>query len=85
LKNLQLRSKPVNERYGLFSTVVAIPAVKRMIFTDARRTKVVSAVVTIFVGPREQTARTYGLPPIDRAERQQDSDRDDHDQRELHD
>ncbi len=61
---------------------MAIPAVKRIIFTDARRTKVVSAVVTIFVGPREQTARTYGLPPIDRAERQQDSDRDDHDQRE---
>jgi hypothetical protein len=37
-----------------FSTIVAIPAVKRMIFSDARRMKVVSALVTIFVGPREQ-------------------------------
>lgn len=66
----------------MFSTVVAIPAVKRIIFTDAWRTKIVAAVVTIFVGPREQLPELHGLPPIDRAERQQDSDRDDHGQRE---
>ena len=64
---------------------MAIPVAKRIVFTDARRTKIVSAAVTIFVGLREQLPELHGLPPIDRADRQQDCDRDDHDQREQRD
>jgi hypothetical protein len=59
--------------------------VKRIIFTDARRTKIVSAVVTIFIGSCKQPPELHGLPPIDRAGRQQECDPDDHDQRDQRD